>query len=255
VLGRRSVLKVWVGLCGCVACAAAALGSGIRAARADAHVRGRGYDLHFVGAQRDTIMNGKLAAALDLRTLAKTPHLYGVGPLEQLRGEVTIADSRPSLARVVDGVVRVTESFEAGVPFFVWAEVPAWQMVPLPPEVRSFSDLEAFLPRAAAAADLDASKPLPFLIRGRQQLIEFHVLDRIGDPPHDMQAHRKIQIPFELAQADVTLVGFHSTAHRGIFTPMDSAIHVHFETADNGKSGHVQRLELGGGLSLGLPAG
>jgi len=72
-------------------------------------------------------MNGKLAAALDLKTLAGRTHLYGLGPIEQLRGEVTIADSCPALARVApDGTVNVTASFDAGVPFFVWAEVPQW---------------------------------------------------------------------------------------------------------------------------------
>jgi hypothetical protein len=36
-------------------------------------------------AQRETIMNGKLFATLDLNTLAGHAHLYGLGPLEQLR--------------------------------------------------------------------------------------------------------------------------------------------------------------------------
>jgi hypothetical protein len=96
---RRSILKVGVSLCSCAACGVAAFDGLARAVRADAPVRvqGRGYDFRFLGAQRETIRNGKLAAALDLRTLAKTPHLYGIGPIEQLRGEVTIADSRPSL--------------------------------------------------------------------------------------------------------------------------------------------------------------
>jgi acetolactate decarboxylase len=246
---RRSILQAGLGLCGCAVCASKTQ------AEAPTRVGGPGYELHFMGAQRETIMNGKLAAVLDLRSLADTPHLYGVGPLEQLRGEVTIADSKPSLARVgPDGAVRVTESFAAGVPFFVWAQVPKWQTLSIPPEVRSFADLEAFVPRAAAAGGLDPVNPLPFTIRGREEIIEFHVLNRVGDPPHDMAAHRKIQIAFELTQAEMTIVGFHSTAHRGIFTPMDSGIHIHFQTADNGKSGHIQRLELGKGLLLGLPS-
>src|SRR5262249_10978958 len=252
---RRSILKVGMGVCTCAAWRAAWPDRFTRAARADAprRVEGPGYDLRFMGAQRETIMNGKLAAALDLRTLAKAPHLYGIGPIEELRGEVTIADSRPSLARVgPDGTVRVAENFEAGVPFFVWAEVPAWRTVPIPPEVRSFTELEAFVPRAAAA--LDPQKPVPFLVRGRQDLIEFHVLNRIGGAAHDMEMHRKIQAVFELAQAETIMVGFHSPAHRGIFTPMDSTIHIHFQTADNGKSGHVQKLELGKDLLLGLPS-
>jgi acetolactate decarboxylase len=200
-------------------------------------------------------MNGKLAAVLDLRTLASRQHLYGIGPIEQLRGEVTIADSRPALARVAsDDTVKVAQSFEAGVPFFVWAEVPLWQQVMIPPDVRSFEELESFVPKAAAAAGLDADKPLPFVVDGRERLIEFHIVNRIGDGPHNMEMHKKIQITFELENAETTIVGFHSTKHRGIFTPGDSNIHIHFQTPDNTKSGHIQKLQLGDGAVLRLPA-
>jgi hypothetical protein len=117
---RRDILKTSLTLCGCAA--SGALGA---EARADGPttVSGTGYQLWFIGAQRETIMNGKLAAALDLNTLANRTHIYGLGPLEQLRGEVTIADGRPALARVApDGTVSVTRSFAVGAPFFVWAE-------------------------------------------------------------------------------------------------------------------------------------
>ena len=217
-------------------------------------VSGIGYELWFIGAQRETIMNGKLAAALDLRTLADRAHLYGLGPLEQLRGEATIADSRPALARGSShDMVKVTQSFDAGVPFFVWAEVPRWIEVPLPVEIRSFEDLEHFVPRAASAAGLDTEKPLPFLVRGRQELLKFHILSRIGDATHNMEMHEKIKIKFELSEAEATIVGFHSTRHRGVFTPADSNIHIHFQTPDNSQSGHIQKLEIGGAVMLSLP--
>src|ERR1700755_833569 len=103
---RRDFLKTSLTICGCAACGELGIGSAARAEGPTA-ICGAGYDLWFIGAQRDTIMNGKLAAALDLKTLAERPHLYGVGPIEQLRGEVTIADSRPALARVgPDGAVE-----------------------------------------------------------------------------------------------------------------------------------------------------
>jgi acetolactate decarboxylase len=256
---RRDILKTSLTLCGCAACGALGIGAAGRAsgARADSPtaIGGSGYELWFIGAQRETIMNGKLAAALDLRTLAGRPHLYGLGPIEQLRGEVTIADSRPALARVApDGTVNVAPSFDAGVPFFVWAEVPRWILRPIPAEIRSFEDLERFVPQAAIAAGLDAEKPLPFLVNGREDLIEFHILNRIGDLPHNMEEHKKIQIKFELATVEATIVGFHSTRHRGVFTPGDSNIHIHFQTPDNTKSGHIQKLEIGDGARLGLPA-
>jgi hypothetical protein len=121
---RRDILKTSLTLCGCAASGALATGALGAEARADGPttVSGTGYQLWFIGAQRETIMNGKLAAALDLTTLAGRAHLYGLGPLEQLRGEVTIADNRPALARVApDGTVSVTRSFAAGAPFCVWA--------------------------------------------------------------------------------------------------------------------------------------
>ena len=218
-------------------------------------VGGGGYELWFIGAQRQTIMNGKLAAALDLRTLADRPHLYGLGPLEQLRGEATIADSRPALARVgPDGMVKVTQSFDAGVPFFVWAEVPRWIEVPIPAGIGSFEDLEQFVPRAAEAAGLNAEKPLPFLVSGRQELIGFHILNRIGDAPHDTEMHEKIKVKFELVKTEATIVGFHSTRHRGVFTPGDSNIHIHFQTPSNSQSGHIEKIKIGGGARLCLPA-
>ena len=253
---RRDILKTSMTLGGCAACGEFGGGSG-RDARAGGPtaINGAGYQLWFIGAQRETIMNGKLAAALDLNTLAGRADLYGLGPLEQLRGEVTIADSRPALARIApDGTVSVIESFAAGAPFFVWAEVPRWITTPIPAEIRSFEDLERFVPKAAEAAGLDAEKPLPFLVLGREELIEFHILNRIGNPPHNMDEHKKIQIKFELVKIEATIVGFHSTRHRGIFTPGDSNIHIHLQTPDNSKSGHIQKLEIGDRATLSLPA-
>src|ERR1700719_234393 len=175
MISRRQLLKASLTVCGCSTCGGLGLGAFTHNARADGPIaiKGAGYDLWFVGSQRETIMNGRLAAVLDLNTLASRQHLYGLGPIEQLRGEVTIADSRPALARIApDGTVNVTGSFDAGVPFFVWAEVPQWIKMPIPVEVRSCEDLERFLPRAAEAIGLDAEKPLPFLVSGREDLIE-----------------------------------------------------------------------------------
>jgi acetolactate decarboxylase len=250
-------MKVSLAACGCVTCGGLGISAFTHSAWAESptSIKGAGYDLWFIGGQRETIMNGKLAATLDLKTLAGRQHLYGIGPIEQLRGEVTIANSRPAVARVAaDGTVKVTESFETGVPFFVWVEVPQWRQIPIPADVRSFEDLESFVPKAAATVGLDADKPLPFLVGGRQELIEFHIVNRIGDGPHNMEMHKKIQATFELEKAEATIVGFHSTKHRGIFTPGDSNIHIHFQTPDNTQSGHVQKLQLGKGAVLSLPA-
>jgi acetolactate decarboxylase len=124
----------------------------------------------------------------------------------------------------------------------------------VPAQVRSYSDLEAFIAEAGKAAAL--TQAFPFVVRGRPALIDFHVLDAKPGMPPGMADHQKIQIPFELHARQATLVGFWSNQHRGIFTPMGTNIHIHFQTPANDTSGHVQGLDLGqGGMTLSLPKG
>jgi acetolactate decarboxylase len=254
MLTRRRILQS-----GCALCAALLPGSGFHDlsvhAAAPATISGPGYSMRFVGAQREAIMTGRRSAILDLRTLQNEAHVYGIGPLEGLAGEVTIVNNRPSLARVgADRRVHVEESFEGGVPFFVWADVPEWQELTIPSAVRSCADLETFLGEAGQVARL--SQAFPFLLRGCPALVDFHVVDAKPDTPFGMAAHQLIQIPFELRDRNSTLVGFWSNQHQGIFTPMGVTIHVHFQTDENDASGHVQGLDLaGGGMTLSLPKG
>jgi len=243
---------------GCAACAALATNQLYAASSTDAalptQIDTSGYVLSFVGSQRQTILTGDRTAHLDLRTLKDRPHLYGIGPIQGLSGEVTIADSRPSLSHVgADHLIHVSESYDAGVPFFVWAEVPAWQTRGVPEEVRSYDELEKFVGEAGATAGL--TQAFPFVMRGRPELINFHIVNATSDTPAGLEAHKKIQIPFELHGEDVALVGFWSGQHQGIFTPMGTNMHVHFQTPSNDVSGHVQGLKLAQGMTLGLPMG
>ena len=86
-------------------------------------------------------------------------------------------------------------------------------------------------------------------------MIDFHILNRIGKEPHDAEKHRMIQVPFELEHVEATIIGFHSPRHRGVFIPMDSAIHIHFQTTDNTVSGHIQALKIAPGATFSLPQG
>jgi acetolactate decarboxylase len=256
MLTRRDLLHTGIAS-GCAVCAALAGASmsHVRAADAAAptEIDGRGYRLWFIGGLHETVMMGKRDALLDLRTLKDHPHVYGIGPLEGLAGEVTIADGRPAVARVgADRLVHVTQTYEAGVPFFVWATVSAWQTAAVPSDVRTYADLEAFAGDAGKKAGLNQA--FPFVVIGRPELIDFHIVDAKPDTPPGMASHAKIQIPFTVHRQEATLVGFWSNQHQGIFTPMGSSMHVHFQTTDNKVSGHVQGLDIGqSGMTLSLP--
>jgi acetolactate decarboxylase len=255
MLTRRQLFHTGL-VTGCAACAALAtnrlFAAGATDAAAPSKIEGPGYSLSYLGSQRQTIMTADRAAHLDLRTLKGRPHLYGIGPIEGLTGEVTIADSRPSLAHVgADQLVHVTESYEAGVPFFVWAEVSAWQTQEIPDVVRTYAELGRFVGEAGAEAGL--TQAFAFMVTGRPELIDFHIVNATPATPPGMEAHQKIQIPFELNHQEANLVGFWSSQHQGVFTPMGTNMHAHFQTLDNKVSGHVQGLKLTRGLTLSLP--
>jgi hypothetical protein len=55
-------------------------------------------EVQWIGEMRKVMHQGDLTGHVDLRSLANRPHLYAVGPLEGLRGEVTIWDGKASLA-------------------------------------------------------------------------------------------------------------------------------------------------------------
>ncbi len=121
------------------------------------------------------------------------------------------------------------------------------------PELATYADVERFIGRAGATAGL--TQAFPFVITARPELIDFHIVNATPDTPSGMEAHQKIQIPFELRDQDVKLVGFWSNRHQGVFTPIGMDIHTHFQTMDNKVSGHVQGLRLGQGMTLNLPKG
>ena len=213
------------------------------------------YILQTVGAMHTTVMGGERDAKIELATLADKPQLNAVGPMTGLSGEITIINGRPSLATVgADGTVKTTTSFETGAPFLVWAEVANWQEETLPASVRSVADLEAYLTKRGGEKGL--TEAFPFTLTGRAENVGFHVLN--ADPeasyPAGMDAHKQIQVHFDSGPAEVRLVGFYSTTHQGVFIHRGSFTHIHFQTADNALSGHVESVDFGSGtLVLALP--
>ncbi len=208
-----------------------------------------GTRVHWVGAQRD-VLGGDIAGHVDLRTLAGRPRLYGLGPLEGCRGEVSIFAGVPSIATMVDGQPTVVTGFDHRACFLVSSEVPAWREEPLESEVDDRALVEAIVRRAAAAR---LAEPFPFLIRGRVTQARLHVLDKRDGERHTPERHEAAKVRFTLENRAAVILGFYSTAHHGIFTPADADVHMHLKTVDDRISGHVERVRLAAGARLGFP--
>ena len=185
------------------------------------------------------------------------PHLYGLGPLEGLRGEVSIFGSVPSIARIEREMVVTAASWRARACFLVWAQVPAWSE-------RSFERSKEAVPggldgieRAVVAlaleAGLDPERPLPFRVRATAVEATFHVLDKRDGLAHNPDRHEQAKVRRTLEHAPVELVGFYSRHHRGVFTPGESNVHVHLQTEDGRISGHLETIRLAPGARIAVP--
>lgn len=185
------------------------------------------------------------------------PHLYGLGPLEGLRGEVSIFGSVPSIARIEQDMVVTASSWRARACFLVWAQVPAWFE-------RSFAGSKEAIPAGldgierevvalAREAGLDPERPLPFRVRATAVEATLHVLDKRDGLAHNPERHEQAKVRRTLEHVPVELVGFYSRQHRGIFTPGESNVHVHLQTEDGRISGHLEAIWLAPGARIAVP--
>jgi acetolactate decarboxylase len=209
------------------------------------------WPISWVGAQRD-VLAGDIGAHVALETLRHCAHLYAVGPVEHVRGEISIFDSTPFIARVRDGAIEIDHGWGEGACFLVWAQVPAWREVRL--TVRAeLADLEAAMVSAGVACGLDVSRRFPFRLRGRAEAVVFYVLDKRDGLPHTAELHERAKVRYTVEDERIEVVGFYSDRHRGIFTPKDANVHMHMKTADGRRSGHVEAIRLAAGSTVGLP--
>jgi acetolactate decarboxylase len=220
----------------------------------DALPKGEPGEVCWVGEQRKVVQDGDLTGRVDLTALAGRPYLYAVGPLEGLKGEVTVWDGKASLARWETGKIITTKEFKGKACFLVYAQVTRWTEIKLPAGLDKPEDLEAEIFLEARKAGVPTDQPFPFLLRGTAQKVKLHVVNKTDNAPHSPEEHAKVKMPVVIEGREVDVIGFYSKKHAGVFTHHDSYAHMHALTADGKVSGHVDQLFPGGEMQVYLPA-
>ena len=193
------------------------------------------------GAMRRTMWEGQLAGLIAMDSIAK-PGMFGIGPLEHLRGEITMVDGRCFVSYVVnDGTIKVEERSDVKAPFFVRAAVTRWDPIALPSTVVDLPSLDKFL------TEWSMTRTEPFTFRLRGLVIDAHV-HVINVPPGAAingpdEAHTH-QLVVQDSNNEGTLLGFFSTGHKAVFTHHDTNIHVHYISWDNKLMGHLDLLRV-----------
>ncbi len=200
------------------------------------------------------MLGGDLRGYVELEPLSSVPSLYALGPLEALRGEVSIFDSVPSIARVERDAVVTAASWGGRACFLVWAQVAAWSERGAGVTPAGLDDIEREVVTLARGTGLDPERPLPFRVRATAVEATFHVLDKRDGLPHNPERHEQAKVRRTLRHTVVELIGFYSRQHRGTFTPRESNVHVHLRTEDGRLSGHLETIQLAAGAQIAVPA-
>ncbi len=199
-------------------------------------------NVKIVGAMMNIMHKGELFGTIDLDTISNRQHLYGLAPLEYLKGEILIVDGKSYVSRVAsDGSIAMEETYKVKAPFFVSENVSDWKEVSLPDSVQTIPQLESFLVETTK----HHSRPFAFRLTATIESCEIHIVNLpTGTEVHSPEDAHKNQKSYHFTNENSELVGFFSTEHQGVFTHHDTFVHIHLITSDKKKMGHADTLSM-----------
>lgn len=206
-----------------------------------------------VGEMRNVMWKGLLEGTIDLDTLSTNSHLYGLGPVEYLSGEIMVLDGRAYKSTVVsDSTMKVEETFDIKAPFFAYGIVSSWSEQALPDSILTMQHLETYLDQIT----MNASRPFMFKLTGIVDQAVIHIVNLpAGSSVSSPEEAHVGQVDYELQDEEAVIIGFFSTEHKAIFTHHDTFIHMHLMTNDLQKMGHVDEVLFKiGTMKLYLPS-
>ncbi|GJM23237.1 MAG: hypothetical protein DHS20C15_31520 [Planctomycetota bacterium] len=215
-----------------------------------------------LGSMHETIAQQQHHGRISLDELRGTPHLYGVGALAGLQGELALIDSQSVVTTVNDEGMAQPAAEQGEATMFVGQCVESWSRVQHPEAVPA-ANFDATVKARAEQAGLDMSQPFVFMVEGTFTGVRLHVLNG-ACPIHARMLDLEIpaaQRPFEWSGAQLkgTLVGVYAEGAVGALTHPATSVHAHL-VYDDPSSGarvtaHIERVGVGPGAHFKYPAG
>lgn len=198
-------------------------------------------EVHHIGAMKDMGDSYNLNMWLD--TIISKTHLYGLGPYDKMKGEITVVDGTPYLATAfVDGKYEIKQNWDVRSPFFVYSVVPKWQAFPIEASFTTLEEIQNTITSVAQENGYDLTEPFAVKIEGEFDQITAHIVTPRNPEVEGYRPGVKSQ-KFPLSQSKGEIIGFYSRNHQGIFTHSNSYVHLHFIKADKSFMGHVDAIQ------------
>jgi len=204
------------------------------------------------GSLHEMMREGRTESRVAIAPLLATPHMYAVGAIANMRGEVTIVDGTAWVALGErDSGRAAAGAADEGAALLVASYVADWSRVAITEDI-AFAQLDERIEALAKAAGIDVDTPFPFLVEGQLADVRWHVLK---GPPAANAAHDHTgnAVVGERAMIDGTLVGFFSKHHQGSFTHMGQNIHAHLVNVSSALAAHADQISIRASSTLLLP--
>lgn len=208
--------------------------------------------VYIIGEMKNVMWKGELGGNIHLDTIADKTHLFGLGPVEYLTGEILILDGKAYRSSVLsDTTMKVEETYELKAPFFAYTNISQWKNQSLPDSVQTIHQLEQYLDTITQAA----TRPFMFKLSGTVEEALIHVVNLPeGSSVSSPQEAHQGQVDYKINQKEADIVGFFSTEHKTVFTHHDTFLHMHLITSDRKLMGHLDDVVFArGSMKLYLP--
>lgn len=212
------------------------------------------WEVENAGAMREMFATGNIEGKTEVSNIPEQKNLYAVGPLDGLSGEIMIWNGKVLTSFMKDKTVKVETNPKAKAVFFVWANVEKWREVEVPNTIKNYDELEKFIAESAEKLNLNSAEPFPFLLKGKFQIVEWHINDYKPDGAKlTHEKHDAMKYKAKSENENLEFLGFYSPKHKGVFTHHTRTTHIHVSDKKRTFIGHVDDLMSSGKVKLFLP--
>lgn len=204
------------------------------------------------GAMRNIMVNGDLSSQASLDTINKD-HLYGLGPVAGLKGEMMILDGVVYSSSSDGGQVTNQQDKVSQAAMLVYSKVEKWKTINIKTAVNSYAELERLVENTAKANGYDVETPFVFKIEGDPSMASYHVIDWKEGIGHTMDNHKQFAYAGQFINEKAILLGFYSRYHQGIFTHHTTYMHVHISALKTKTIGHLDDIRVNNSITIYLP--
>lgn len=212
------------------------------------------YWLKYAGGRDIMMREQDFSSKIDLDSLKNQKGLMALGPIENLKGEITIFDGVVYTSTMGNDEALYRKDSVVKAVFLAYGNADEYTKVEVKESVKGLKNIENFIREQAIENSLDLEESFPFYMEAQVENLDYHIIFTEGDGMHGHQAHQKAKRKFKINNANVKIVGvWANSQEEGIYTHNGSRTHLHFINKETLASGHIDDVQLLKGSRIFIP--